>query len=102
MKALFYTGLLCCFLVVANVTLWIKTATQDLPFEQVKARYLGYFPAFLQNALILTLLNIGLCGISVWLLSRSRRLPGFGYRGTSITIIGLDILLISWLVFTLM
>lgn len=102
MKALFYTGLFCCLLVVANVMLWINTATKDLPFDQAKALYLGYFPLFLQNALTLTLLSIGLCGISVWLLSRSLRLSGFSYRRISTAFIGLDMLLISWLVFTLM
>jgi|GEM_PF-5858591 len=102
MKLLFYSGLLLCVVVVANIALWIIVSTKEVAFDEAKALYLGYFPAFLGNALVLTLLGITLNSLSTYLLTRSQKIIGSVYRRVSQLVIILNIILISWQVFTLM
>ena len=102
MKIFFYAGLLLCMVVVANVSLWIITSTKEMSFTQAKALYLGYFPAFIRSAFVLTLLGITLNSLSTYLLTRSQRITDSGYRQVSQLVIILNIILISWQVFTLM
>ena len=102
MRIFFYAGLLLCLVVVANVSLWIITSAKEMPFTQAKALYLGYFPVFIRNALVLTLLGITLNSLSTYLLTRSQKIISSGYRRVSQLVIILNIILISWQVFTLM
>ncbi len=102
MKASFYFGLLLCIVVVANLILWIGLSTKDVPFDQAKALYLSYFPAFLRNATTLTLLPIGLGSLSIYLLSRSQELLDVGYRRAGQLLMSLNGVLIVWQLFSLM
>ncbi|WP_294733886.1 hypothetical protein [uncultured Flavobacterium sp.] len=53
------------FIVVANMTLWIVTATgNNDTFEQTRANYLSHFPEWLQNPILLTLIDIALLAIA--------------------------------------
>ena len=102
MKLFFYSGLLLCVVVVANIGLWIIVSTEEIAFEQAKALYLGHFPAFLRNATLLTLLGIALSSLSVYLLNRSQKLLGSSYQRVGQLLTVLNIILISWQVFSLM
>ena len=102
MKIFFYAGLLLCMVVVANVSLWIITSTKEMSFTQAKVLYLGHFPAFIRSAFVLTLLGITLNSLSTYLLTRSQRITDSSYRQVSQLVIILNIILISWQVFTLM
>jgi hypothetical protein len=102
MKTKFYSGLILCASVVANVLLWITTSVKADNFEQAKTSYLSYFPGVLSNATILTLLNIAFCSFSVYLLIWSQPKVGSLYRQLSLALILLNSLLISWRLFTMM
>lgn len=102
MKVAFSIGILLFVAVVADLTLWISLSTKDISFDQTKALYLSYFPAFLRNATILTLLTIALSSLSIYLLSRSSKLPGTGYRRVGQLLLALNFVLISWQIFSLM
>ena len=101
-KAYFYCGVLLCVGVVANIVLWIITSTKKVSFDQAAALYLNYFPSFLKNTTLLTLLGIALSSLSVFLLTRSQKTLGSGYRQISLLLTTLNIILISWQVFSLM
>ena len=99
----FYIGLLLCALVLLNVGLWIYTATSgDITFEQARQTYLGYFPGFLQNATLLTLLDVGLCTLSLFLLIRPGELVDRLTSALRVPAIGANTVLIAWNVFSLM
>ena len=102
MKASFYFGLLLCIIVVVDLTLWIVLSAKDVPFAQAKTLYLSYFPTFIRNATILTLLAIGLGILSIYSLSRSQEFLGVGYRRAGQLLMALNGGLIVWQLFTLM
>ena len=99
----FYLGLFLFGLVLTNVTLWIFVATRhSLSFADAKETYLSYFPAFLQNATLLTLLNVAFCAASLYLLIRIGESLSRFYNLIRIPVIILNTVLIAWNVFSLM
>jgi hypothetical protein len=102
MKAAFYAGLLLCIVVVADLILWIVVSTKDVSFGQAKLLYLNHFPSFLRNATLLTLLGVALSGLSIYFLNRSQKLPSIVYHRAEQILTSLNIVLISWKVFTLL
>ncbi|QKZ12711.1 hypothetical protein [Spirosoma sp. KUDC1026] len=102
MKAFFYSGLLLCAIVVANVLLWMSASAKEAAFDQAKALYLSYFPGFLSNANVLTFMSIVLCCLSIYLLIRSQYQLSSIYRGISVLFTIVNGVLISWYLFTLM
>lgn len=98
---LFCAGLIPLFIVIANMALWMITATgNDITFEQMVANYLSHYPEWLQNARLLTIINIVLLGIAGGLFFLSTRNPKLKIVGPSFAI--LSGILGMWNVFSLM
>ena len=63
---LFFIGLLCLLLVIANIVAWIVISAQsEKSFEAVVAEYVSLFPRFLASAIELTLLNVLLSSVAI-------------------------------------
>ena len=89
------------FVAVADMALWIVTATgNDDSFEQTLANYLSYFPEWLQNPQLLTLINIALLALAGGLFFKSMKNPKLKIAGTTFLII--SGVLAMWNVFSLM
>jgi len=98
----FTTGLLLSMMVLLNLGLWVYIATREgVSFMEAKQTYLSCFPAFLQNATLLTGLNIALCAISLYLLISIGESLGRFSGLVRIPVI-INTILIAWNMFTLM
>jgi hypothetical protein len=102
MKTAFYGGLLLCFTVLAYTALWIVISTNATSFYAARDQYLSYFPLFLSDAMLLTVGGIAMCGLSIYLLIYSLKLPGVVYKRVIQVAMLLNSILISWQVFTLL
>ncbi|NID12605.1 hypothetical protein [Fibrivirga algicola] len=99
----FYLGLVLSALVLLNLGLWIYAATRvGLSFEQARQTYLGYFPDFLQHPTLLTLLNVALCSLSLFLLIRMGESLSRLANLIRIPTVVINTILIAWNVFSLM
>lgn len=86
---------------VANMALWIAVASDESkPFETAKAEYLSYFPDFLQNAQLLTVINIALLAAASAFFYKTIIFPK--YRLTAIILAAFSALLLMWNAFSLM
>lgn len=85
----------------ANMALWIVTATDNNDsFEQTLDNYLAYFPEWLQNPKLLTLINILMLALAGGLFYKSMNAPKLRLAGIVLGII--SILLLMWNVFSLL
>ncbi|MEZ0486957.1 hypothetical protein [Fibrella aquatica] len=99
----FALGLLLSMIVLLNLGLWIYVATREgVSFVEAKATYLSCFPSFLQNALLLTLLNIVLCVVSLFLLIRIGESLSRLANMVRIPTIIINTILIAWNIFSMM
>ena len=100
-NTLFYIAFIPFFVAVADMALWIVTATgNDDSFEQTLANYLSYFPEWLQNPQLLTLINIVLLALAGGLFFKSMKNPKLKIAGTTFLII--SGVLAMWNMFSLM
>ncbi|MEO8886834.1 MAG: hypothetical protein ABI367_12270 [Mucilaginibacter sp.] len=98
-------GYACVFIVCLVMGLWIFLATsgEKLPFNELKQNYLRYFPALLANALLITVIDIVLLGISILFFNlANNRIISSGWKLTNKLLIGLSCVLLFWQVFSLM
>jgi hypothetical protein len=100
----FYIGLFLSALVVANVALWVYVSIVGggLSFDGARQSYLAHFPDFLQHAMLLTLLNVVLGAVSLYLLLRAGDAISRLYSLIRIPVISVNVVLIAWNIFTLM
>lgn len=100
-NALFYIGLLLFFVAVADMTLWIVTTThKHATFEETVDDYLSYFPEMLQNATLLTMLNIMFLALAGGLFYKSMK--SIKLRTAAKILAILSAVLLFWNVFSLM
>lgn len=97
---LFITASVLLLFPVVNVALWFSIAADEQPFEAMKAEYLSYFPEFLQNAQLITVLNIAFLATACAFFYKTIVFPK--YRLTAIILAVFSILLLMWNAFTLM
>jgi hypothetical protein len=84
----------------ANMVLRIATATGSHDsFEQAPERYLAYFPAWLQNPKLITLINILMLALAGGLFYKSMTIRKLRLAGVVLGI--MCILLLMWNVFLL-
>ena len=95
----FCTGTLLFLLALSNILLWIYVATRGVQkFEVHKSQYLSFFPAVLQNAFLLTVINIVLLGIAFVIFIRSTKIIKY----VSYILAIFAGILLMWNVFSLM
>lgn len=101
-KYLFYfiIGLLLLILVLSDIAWWIINYSDARSFEANRDLYLSRFPEFLQNARLVTGIEIGLLVLSFISLRRLREAPSLRNIARVLSII--SVVTIFWLVFTLM
>lgn len=98
---LFITASVLLLFPVVNMALWFSIAAdEEQPFEAMKAEYLSYFPEFLQNAQLITVLNIAFLATACAFFYKTIVFPK--YRLTAIILAVFSILLLMWNAFTLM
>ncbi len=99
----FYIGLFLSALVVANVALWLYVSVGGgLSFDSARQSYLAHFPAFLQHTTLLTLLNVALGAVSLYLLLRAGDALSHLDSFIRIPVVSVNVVLIAWNIFTLM
>ncbi|WP_297334139.1 hypothetical protein [Flavobacterium sp.] len=96
----FAAALLLLALPAANMALWIVTAENNTDFETSLQIYLSYFPEFLRNGRLLTLINILMLALAAGLFYKSMAAPKLRLAGIVSGII--SILLLMWNVFSLL
>ncbi|GGB78364.1 hypothetical protein GCM10007424_18100 [Flavobacterium suaedae] len=100
-STLFYIGLLPFVIAVANMTLWIVTTTSEhATFEETVNDYLSYFPEMLQNATLLTLLNVMFLALAGGLFYKSMKSITLRTPAKILAIV--SAVLLFWNVFSLM
>ncbi len=86
---------------VANMALWVSIASDESkPFEESKAEYLSYFPEFLQNAQLLTVINIVMLATACAFFYKTIISPK--YRLTAIILAAFSAVLLMWNALSLM
>ena len=92
------------FAVLYNVVLWFQlSSVYTGTFLQLKNEYLQHFPTPLQNARLITLLDVVACAIAALLYRRIYIHPqAVFFKTLSFLLFLLCLLLIAWLLFTLM
>ena len=89
-----------CFVAV-DIYWWIVVSSDaSKSFQQMKSEYLERFPTILQNARIITLLNIGLLATASFLFMKAQTLQKI--KLVSKIFFVTSMVLIAWQVFTLM
>lgn len=84
-----------------NMTLWMVTAANNNgSFEATLNEYLSYFPEFIANAQLLTLVNIFLLALAGAFFYNSMKMARYRLAGTILGII--TVLLLMWNVFSLL
>ncbi|RDI08496.1 hypothetical protein DEU42_11027 [Flavobacterium sp. AG291] len=86
--------------VIANLIHWFRITAQYDTFEEMVPAYLSVFPSWLQNARIITMIDIFLLGISGFIFAQAIKVNYL--KVLSIIFAGLTSLLILWQVFSLM
>ena len=87
-------------IVIADIIHWFHITAQYDTFEQMVPAYLSVFPAWLQNARIITAMEIFLLGISGFIFVQAIKVNYL--KVISIVFAGLTALLIFWQTFSLM
>lgn len=83
------------------MSLWITIASDESkPFEAMKAEYLSYFPEFLKNAQLLTVINIAFLAAACAFFYKTIIFPK--YRLTAIILAAFSAVLLMWNAFSLM
>src|SRR5687768_1225113 len=102
-KILFFIGLACLLLAIADLVLWIVIATPEKSFEEAVNEYISLFPNFIRNPITLTLLNILLLlmAIGCFIFSIQKNSRSFFKRLCYVLII-LSGVLAYWNLFSLM
>jgi hypothetical protein len=101
---LFFIGLVCLLLAIANIVVWIVISAQsEKSFEAVVAEYVGLFPALLANPITLTFLNILLLSIAIlcFVYSKARSNQAL-FKKTCVVLIIFSGILAFWNLFSLM
>ncbi len=93
-----FSGLIAFLIGLFNIVHWISISANDRSFEEVKAAYLNNYPAFLANAFLLTVINLGLFIYSSVVFSHTPWKNRFWAKALMI----LSLLLGAWQVFSLM
>ena len=65
-KSYFFIGSLFLLVVMIDTIWWFQGWSSNRSFEENRALYLARFPEFLQDAILITLINIILLGISIF------------------------------------
>lgn len=101
-EIIYFTIALIVFCFVAVDIYWWIVVSSDASksFQQMKSEYLERFPAILQNARIITLLNIGLLATASFLFMKAQTLQKI--KLVSKIFFVTSMVLIAWQVFTLM
>jgi hypothetical protein len=86
--------------VIADTAYWIYITTQYHNFFDMRSAYLSIFPEVLQNPFWLTVLDIWLLGISLFIFIQAAKANYLKYL--SVVLAGLSGLLLVWRIFTLM
>ena len=99
-----YLGLFLLLLVMVNVGVWLYVAipTEQLPFETTRQLYLSYFPGWLQNTFLLTILNIICCVAALSLTIQPSNSLSRLAQLVRIPTLVLSTVLLAWNAFTLM
>ncbi len=88
-------------LVVLNIYLWISISIEPMKsFQQAKAEYLSKFPKPIQNARLITLLNIIFLSAASFLFYKVHTAQGL--KTLSLTFFFISIILMAWQLFSLM
>lgn len=98
MKTKYTIAILLLTVVIANISLWIYTTTQQSSFLESQAAYFAYFPKWLAG--YTTHIGIVFLGIAIPIFAMAVQ---NNYRkNISIVLMALSILLFVWQIFTLM
>ena len=97
----FFAGVVLTAVVYADIYEWIIiSVNKSRSFEEVKQMYLRRFPMSFRNPRVLTFIEVILLSIAVFFFFITRHDTYF--KVVSRILLGLDILIIAWLLFTLM
>ncbi|MFZ4058531.1 MAG: hypothetical protein ACOYKE_10355 [Ferruginibacter sp.] len=97
----FFAGFALLGLVSAQVIRWfIISADKQLSFDTVKQQYLSFYPAFLQHALLLTLVNVLLLILAAACFFSTLK-QGF-LKPISMILLVVSLLLTAWQLFSIM
>ncbi len=97
---LFLIALIPFTIVVLNIYLWIDISNHSNSFQQAKYEWLEKFPNVLQNARLITILNILFLSIAAFLFYKTQNVPKL--KLVSLFFFAISVLLIAWQVFSLM
>lgn len=98
---LFSAGLVLFLVAAGNMALWMVTASRNNGgFDETLTEYLSYFPEFIRNAQLLTLIDIFLLAVAGALFYNSMKMAKYRLAGTILGII--TVLLLMWNVFSLL
>jgi hypothetical protein len=86
--------------VMANIGWWFYVTTQHETFYEMLTAYLDVFPDWLQNARIITVIDIFFLGVSGFIFMEAAKANYL--KILSIVLVGLSALLLLWQVWTLM
>ena len=102
-KILFFAGLLCLLLAIADLVVWIIIATPEKSFGTAVSDYVSLFPKFIANPVTLTLLNILflLMAIGFFIFS-IQKITSLSFRRVCYILIILSGILAGWNLFSLM
>lgn len=84
--AIYATALLLLIIVITHMGFWIYTANQHETFLEAKAAYLNAFPSPLQNAVLLTAIDIWLLAVAGFIFAQS---INAAYKKTLSTVLAL-------------
>jgi len=93
-------GVLLLSVVIADTAYWIYITTQYDNFFDMRSAYLSIFPEGLQNPFWLTVLDIWLLGVSMFIFMQAVMANYLKYLSVVLTV--LSGLLCAWRIFTLM
>jgi glycerol uptake facilitator-like aquaporin len=100
-KSVIYNiGVLVLAAAILNKLWWIYVCTIYTAFEDCKAAYLSFFPKYLQNAFLLTVIEIFLLAIAAIIFSESKK-AGYQKKISKILMI-ISLILCGWNLFSLM
>ena len=80
---------------------WIRLATSN-NFENSKFQYLEFYPRFVDNARVLTGIQIVLLAIASFLLSKFLNNKNTNFKIVSIIFFTLGVIMLLWRIFSLM
>jgi hypothetical protein len=92
-------GILLTLAVCVDIYWWIAGWDSQLSFESNRQEWLAHFPAALQNARLITCINIICLGVAIAAFAVCRR---YGYRLAALILIIADALLLGWQLFSLL